>query len=175
MIVRDTSLSGCKLVVPERIIDQRGFFARTFDADLFEANGMAPAILQCSVSYNERRGTLRGLHWQAAPHEEAKLVRCVRGRVFDVAVDVRESSPTRHHWVGVELSEANREALYIPAGVAHGFLTLEPGSEVLYQMSVRFAPGSARGIRWDDPTIGIRWPEAPAVMSEADANLPRLA
>jgi dTDP-4-dehydrorhamnose 3,5-epimerase len=129
---------------------------------------------QSSVSFNARARTLRGLHWQAAPHEEEKLVRCTAGAIFDVIVDLRTESETYRRWFAAELSAANRRALYVPKGFAHGFLTLTDASEVLYMISVAYAPGYGRGLRWDDPSIGIAWPHAPAVISERDAALPRL-
>jgi dTDP-4-dehydrorhamnose 3,5-epimerase len=149
--------------------DERGFFARTFCAEEFAAHGLAAAMSQSSVSYNAHARTLRGLHWQAAPHEEEKLVRCTAGAIFDVIVDVRPESPTYRGWHAVTLSAENRRALYVPKGFAHGFLTLSEASEVLYMISVAYVPGFGRGIRWDDPLIGIVWPHAPAVISARDA------
>lgn len=150
----------------ERAVDERGFFARTFDAmELF-------TVAQMSTSFNERAGTLRGMHFQAAPYGEVKLVRCTRGAVFDVAVDLREGSPTLHGWFGSELTAENGRALLIPAGLAHGFITLQDSSEVLYAMDVSFVPGVGRGVRWDDPAFEIAWPEAPRVISDRDADWP---
>lgn len=175
MILRPTEVSGCYVVEPERLEDERGFFARTFSAEEFEAAGLNPAVTQCSVSYNRRPRTLRGLHYQEAPHAEAKLVRCTRGRVFDVAVDLRPVSPTYGEWTAVELSHSNHLAVYIPEECAHGFLTLEPNCELFYQISVAFRPEASRGVRWDDPLLGITWPASPEVMSARDRDLPRLA
>jgi dTDP-4-dehydrorhamnose 3,5-epimerase len=170
-----TALSGAWLVEPEPLSDERGFFARTFCADEFRRHGLNPAIAQCSISFNRERGTLRGMHYQAAPHEEAKLVRCTQGAIFDAIVDLRPGSATRHRWFGVELTAANRRMLYVPEGFAHGFLTLEPETEVLYQISVAYRPESQRGFHWQDPAVAIAWPQAPRVVSPRDQSLPRLA
>jgi len=172
MIFRETPLAGAFVLEPELVQDERGFFARTWSRDEFTARGLDPEIAQCSVSYNHRRGTLRGLHFQAAPHEEVKLVRCVRGALWDVIVDVRPGSPTRGRFFGLALSAAARNALYIPKGMAHGFVTLEDETEVFYQISAPYSPEHARGYRWDDPTFAIPWPEPVAVISERDRNLP---
>ena len=172
MIFRETLLAGAFVLEPELVEDERGFFARTWSRDEFTARGLDPEIAQCSVSYNHRRGTLRGLHFQAAPHEEVKLVRCVRGSLWDVIVDVRPGSPTRGRFFGLVLSAAARNALYIPKGMAHGFVTLEDETEVFYQISAPYSPEHARGYRWDDPTFAIPSPEPVAVISERDRNLP---
>jgi dTDP-4-dehydrorhamnose 3,5-epimerase len=172
MIFRETPLAGAFVLEPELVQDERGFFARTWSRDEFVARGLDPEIAQCSVSYNHRRGTLRGLHFQAAPHEEVKLVRCIRGALWDVIVDVRPGSPTRGRFFGLVLSAAARNALYIPKGMAHGFVTLEDETEVFYQISAPYSPEHARGYRWDDPTFAIPWPEPVAVISERDRNLP---
>jgi dTDP-4-dehydrorhamnose 3,5-epimerase len=176
VIIAETELAGCFLIDIERIEDARGFFARTFSADEFGQHGMSPTVVECSASFNLRRGTLRGLHYQAAPHTETKLVRCTQGRIFDVAVDVRPGSPTLHRWIAVELSSANRRSLYLPEGVAHGFITLEPASEVSYQMSRRYVPGFSRGLRWDDPALAIAWPaiDGELTISERDRSWPLL-
>jgi dTDP-4-dehydrorhamnose 3,5-epimerase len=165
-----TPLPGAWVIEPEQLDDERGWFARTFDADEFHARGLNPAIVQCNASFNARRGTLRGMHYQAAPHGESKLVRCVRGAIFDVAVDLRADSPTRGRWHGVELSGENRRAYYIPAGLAHGFQTLTDGCEVLYQMGHRYVPDAARGVRFDDPAFAIEWPDphGERIVSERD-------
>jgi dTDP-4-dehydrorhamnose 3,5-epimerase len=154
--------------------DERGFFARSWAAEELEAHGLDSRLAQCSVSYNHRRATLRGLHFQAEPHAEAKLVRCTAGSIYDVAVDLRPGSPTFAHWVGVELTAENRSSLFIPAGFAHGFQSLADDSEVLYQISVPYSPDHARGVRWDDPTIGVAWPLADPILSERDRDLPFL-
>ena len=172
MIFRETSLAGAWLLEPERFEDERGFFARTYCRRDFEARGLDPGIAQCSVSWNHRRGTLRGLHLQIAPHEEVKLVRVTRGAVWDVIVDLRPESPTFQRHFGITLSAENRHELYIPFGMAHGFQTLEDGTEVFYQISEFYAPDSARGYRWDDPAFAIPWPEPITVISEKDRSLP---
>jgi dTDP-4-dehydrorhamnose 3,5-epimerase len=154
-----TPLAGVWATELEPLTDDRGWFARSFDAEEFAQRGLNPAVVQCNASFNPRADTLRGMHYQAEPHGESKLVRCVRGAIFDVAVDLREASPTFHSWHGVELSAENRLALYIPAGLAHGFQTLREDSEVLYQMGHDYAPAAARGVRWDDPAFAIQWPE----------------
>ena len=170
-----TPLAGVWLVAPEPIADERGLFARTFCAREFAAQGLDPRLVQCSTSFNRRKGTLRGLHYQVPPHAEAKLVRVTRGAIFDVAVDLRPGSPTRHRWHGVELSADNRLGLYIPEGCAHGFQTLCDDTEVLYQMSAFHAPDAARGVRWDDPALAIRWPDPEhPILSERDRGLPQV-
>jgi dTDP-4-dehydrorhamnose 3,5-epimerase len=165
-----TSLPGAYVIEPERLEDERGYFARTFCQDEFLAHGLNPSLVQCNVSFNARKGTLRGMHYQTKPHEEAKLVRCTRGSVFDVIVDIRESSPTRLQWFATDLTAANGRMLYIPEGFAHGFQTLEDHSELFYQMSERYIPQSARGLRWNDPVVGIRWPLPDPVISRRDAT-----
>lgn len=174
MIFRSTTIGGVWVVEPERIEDERGFFARTWDTGEFERRGLNGRLVQCSLSFNRLRGTLRGLHYQAAPHEEAKLVRCTAGAIFDVAVDLRVGSPTYTGWFGAELSAENRLALYIAEGCAHGFLTLADDSEVLYEISESWSPDAARGIRWDDPAFGIRWPNEVVVINERDRTYPDL-
>lgn len=172
MIFRETPLAGAWVLEPERFEDERGFFARTYCRREFEAHGLDPSIAQCSVSFNHRRGTLRGLHFQAAPHEEIKLVRVTRGAVWDVIVDLRPGSSTFKHHFAIVLSAEARNELYIPKGMAHGFQTLEDATEVFYQISEFYAPESARGYRWDDPAFAIPWPEPVTVISEKDRNLP---
>lgn len=170
MIFRPAELAGCFVIEPERHQDERGFFARTFAADDFAARGLNPRVNQASVSFNTDGGTLRGLHYQRAPHAEAKLVRCTRGRIFDVAVDL-----ATRRWAAVELSEENGLGLYIPEGLAHGFLTLEPASEVLYLISTPYVPEASAGVRWDDPSLAIDWPAVGELtISERDRNLPTL-
>lgn len=172
MIFRETPLAGAWVLEPERIADERGFFARTYCQRDFAARGLDSAIAQCSISFNHRRGTLRGLHFQAAPHEEVKLVRVTRGAVWDVIVDLRPESPTYARHFSLVLSAEDRNELYIPQGMAHGFQTLEDGTEVFYQISEFYAPESVRGYRWNDPTFAIPWPEAVTVISDKDRNLP---
>lgn len=175
MIFRELDLPGAFLLEPERLEDERGFFARIFCRRELEAHGLNPGVAQCSLSFNRRRGTVRGMHWQAPPAEEAKLVRCVRGAVHDVIVDLRPDSPTFERHAAVELDAENRLALYVPPGCAHGFQTLEDSTELLYQMSEFYAPESARGFRFDDPEVGVRWPLPVSVISERDRSLPRFA
>jgi dTDP-4-dehydrorhamnose 3,5-epimerase len=170
MIFEPIPLAGAYLVGLEPRTDERGFFARSFCREEFRARGLSGDMVQSSVSYNERRGTLRGLHYQAPPHAEAKLVRCTAGRIHDVIVDLRRSEPSFRRWFSVELSAENRLMIYAPEGFAHGFLTLEDRSEVLYQTSTSYAPESARGIRYDDPALGIDWPSAPAVIASRDLS-----
>jgi dTDP-4-dehydrorhamnose 3,5-epimerase len=174
VIFTPTDIEGTVVVTPALHADDRGFFARTFCAREFEAAGLSPVVAQANVSFNHRAGTLRGLHFQRPPAQEAKLVRCTRGRVFDVAVDVRPSSPTYLRHVGVVLDADERNALYVPEGFAHGYLTLEDGCEVVYQVSEFYAPGVEGGLRWDDPALGIAWPGPIHVISEKDAAWPLL-
>ena len=172
MTLEETRIAGVLIVRPDRIEDDRGFFARTWDEREFAARRLSAHVVQCSISFNRSRGTLRGLHYQAAPHEESKLVRCTTGAIFDVAVDLREDSPTFRSWFGVELSADNRFALYIGEGCAHGFLTLTDDAEVLYQISEFWAPQAARGARWNDPAFAIEWPGHVAVINERDRTYP---
>lgn len=172
MIFHKTAIEGVWVVEPERHADERGFFARTWDGQEFAARGLNGNLSQSSVSYNVRRGTLRGMHYQAAPHEEAKLVRCTAGVIFDVALDLRPGSSTFTRWVGQELSADNRLGLYVPEGCAHGFVTLADGTEVAYDISERHAPESARGVRWDDPVFAIDWPVAVEMINERDRSYP---
>ena len=172
MIFKATALPGVFVLEPERHEDERGFFARTYDPDELRAHGLDPAVAQASVSFNHRRGTLRGLHYQAAPCEEAKLVRVTRGAVFDVVVDARSGSPTRGRHVAVTLSAEDGNQLYVPAGCAHGFQTLADATEVSYLISAPYSPAHARGFRFDDPTLAIPWPESVTVVSARDRALP---
>jgi dTDP-4-dehydrorhamnose 3,5-epimerase len=174
VIFNETALAGAFILDLERIEDERGFFARSFCAAELATRGLNAAVSQCSVSFNSRRGTLRGLHYQAAPHGEDKVVRCTAGAIFDVIVDIRAESATYLRWFGLELTAGNRRALYIPQGFAHGFITLTDDTEVLYMISVPYAAGFGRGLRWNDPAIGIRWPGEPKVLSERDAGYPLL-
>lgn len=169
-----TPLNGAWVIDLDLLGDERGWFARTFDAEEFAARGLKADVVQCNASFNARRGTLRGMHYQAEPHGESKLVRCVRGAVFDVAVDLRAGSPTLCGWHGVELSAENRLAFYIPPGLAHGFQTLSDDAEVLYQMGHPYVPEAARGVRWDDPAFAIEWPDVdgPRIVSERDSAYP---
>jgi dTDP-4-dehydrorhamnose 3,5-epimerase len=175
VIFHETPLEGALVVEQERHADERGYFARTWAEEELAARGADVRVAHMNTSYNARAGTLRGLHYQAPPHEEAKLVRATRGAVWDVAVDLRRESPTYLRWHAVRLDEDNGLAFYIPAGCAHGFTTLTDAAEVLYVMSAPYAPEAARGVRWDDPAFGIRWPEPPPAgrtMSERDRTWP---
>lgn len=172
MIINNVGIPGVFLIAPEPLADERGFFARTVCTDTFADFGMRSDFVQQSVSFNHQRNTLRGMHYQAAPHEEEKLVRVTSGAIFDVVVDLRKESPCFRQWYGVELSADNRYALYIPKGIAHGFLTLLDTAEILYQMTVPHHPESARGIRWDDPALKIAWPCTPALISARDQGYP---
>lgn len=172
MRIESTPIRGCVVVRPERHADERGYFARTWDRALFDTLGLTIGIAQCSTSFSEREGTLRGMHYQAAPHEEAKLVRCTRGAIWDVCLDLRPDSPTHRQWHAETLSADNGVALYIPEGCAHGHLTLTSASEVFYMISVPHMPEAGRGVRWDDPAFGIEWPMQPVVMNDRDASYP---
>ena len=171
----ETPLRGCFLIELAPMGDARGSFVRTFCASEFGAQGLATDFVQTSVSSNRRKGTLRGLHFQSVPAMEEKLVRCDRGAVFDVAVDLRPDSATFSRWYGAELSEDNDRELFIPRGFAHGFQTLTDEARVTYQIAPEFRPELSAGIRWDDPTVGVAWPLAPAEQSERDLALPTLA
>jgi dTDP-4-dehydrorhamnose 3,5-epimerase len=175
MIFRELPLAGAFVLEPERLEDERGFFARTFCREELEEHGLDPTVAQCSLSFNRRRGTLRGMHYQAPPAEEAKLVRCVRGAIHDVIVDLRAGSPTFLRHAAARLDADNRLALYVPPGFAHGFQTLADDTELYYQMSAPYAPEHARGFRHDDPELGIAWPLPVAVISERDRGLPPFA
>lgn len=170
----ETRLQGVVLVKAVSASDERGSFTRTFERDLFLQHGLDPHVEQCSVSYNTHGLTLRGLHHQTGEAAETKLVRCTRGRVFDVAVDLRPSSRTYRQWFGTTLTAESGDALYLPRGCAHGFLTLCDGAEVFYQIGAPYRPEFAAGVRWDDPMIGIEWPGAPRVISARDAQYPLL-
>lgn len=167
-----TPLAGAFVIDPAPIEDDRGFFAYAFRADEFARRGLIPAISQVNISYSRHRGTLRGMHFQMAPHEEAKTIRCVRGAAYDVIVDLRPSSPTRCRWFATELTADNRRSLYVPPGFAHGFQTLSDDVEVLYLVSAYYRPSHSRGVRWNDPAFGIEWPLDPVKMHERDAGYP---
>lgn len=170
VLFKETKLSGVYVIEIERRSDERGFFARTFCEREFAAQNLPTRFPQCNLSRNLRAATLRGMHYQAPPYGESKLVRCVTGGIYDVIVDLRASSPTRLSWMGVELTAENGRALFIPEGFAHGFLTLSDDTDVFYHMGEFFQADAARGIRWNDPRFGITWPHAPAVISERDAT-----
>jgi dTDP-4-dehydrorhamnose 3,5-epimerase len=175
MIFTETRLRGAFIIDLEPREDSRGFFARTFCRREFEAHGLRPDVVQCNVSYNHHARTLRGMHYQVAPAAETKLIRCTRGAIHDVIVDLRPESPTYLQHLAIELTAANRRQLYVPEMFAHGFLTLEAGTEVAYQVGEFYTPGFERGIRWDDPALGISWPLPVEVMSEKDASWPAFA
>jgi dTDP-4-dehydrorhamnose 3,5-epimerase len=172
MIFTESPLAGAYIIDMTRVEDDRGFFARAFCTEEFAAHGLAREMSQCSVSFNARKGTLRGLHFQATPHDEEKIVRCTAGAIFDVIVDIRPGSPTQRQWFGTELTADNHRSLYIPKGFAHGFISLADDTEVFYMISTPYVAGSARGFRWSDPAFAIRWPMKPAVISARDAEYP---
>jgi dTDP-4-dehydrorhamnose 3,5-epimerase len=174
MIFTESPLPGAFLVDLAPIADERGFFARAYCDEEFAAKGLSTTLRQCSVSYNTRKGTLRGLHHQRPPHEEHKLVRCTSGAIFDVITDIRPQSSHYRRWFGTHLTAQNRRALFIPPGFAHGFITLSDDAEVYYMISVRHAPEYAQGFRWNDPAFSIQWPLAPSVISPRDAAYPLL-
>jgi dTDP-4-dehydrorhamnose 3,5-epimerase len=169
MIFTETPLKGAYVIDPERLEDERGFFARTWCQREFEMHGLDTAVAQCSISFNKKMGTLRGMHYQIAPHAEQKLVRCTAGIIYDVIVDLRPDSRTFRQWFATELSVDNRRMLYIPEGFAHGFLTLTDNTEVYYQISEYHVPDSSRGVRWNDPAFAISWPEQPRIVSQRDS------
>ncbi len=172
MIFRPTILPGAVVVEPERNVDDRGYFTRTFCRNEFLAHGLPGEFVNGNVSYNARKGTLRGMHFQRDPHAEGKLVRCVRGRALDVIVDLRPNSPAYCSWTGVELSLENGHALFVPPGFAHGFITLEDQTELFYLMTEFYYADLAAGVRWNDPAFGIVWPDIPPILNARDANLP---
>jgi len=167
-----TPLAGAYLIEPEPMSDARGFFARSYCEREFASHGIRGRPVQCNISYNIKRSTLRGMHFQRPPHAEAKLVRCTAGGIYDVIIDLRRDSPTFRQWAGFELTSGNRNALYIPEGFAHGFQTLADDAEVFYQMFSLFEPDSAGGVRWNDPAFGIVWPLANPIMSDKDRTFP---
>jgi len=170
----ETPLPGAYVLELERLEDERGFFARTWCAEELAAHGLDAHIAQCNLSSNRHRGTLRGMHYQAAPHQEAKIVRCIRGTIYDAIVDLRRDSPTWRRWTSVELTADNRRALYVPKDFAHGFQTLTDDAEVFYEMSTPYAPGFMRGVRWNDPALAIEWPIGDPILSERDGSYPDL-
>ena len=168
----ETNIQGVWILEQERRGDDRGYFARTWCADELARHGLVNVLAQSSISFNARQGTLRGMHFQPAPHEEQKLVYVPRGAIFDVAIDLRPESPSFRKWVGVELNQTNGRMLYVPGGCAHGFLTLADDTLVDYKMSVPYAPNFSFGVRWNDPAFGVEWPRKPRMLSERDANYP---
>ena len=175
MIFKPTDLPGAFLIEPDRRADVRGYFARTYCEKEFADQGLDPHISQCSVSFNHRKGTLRGMHYQCAPFEEVKVVRCNRGSIYDVIIDLRRDSLAYKKWFAARLDEENGKMLYIPKGFAHGFQTLVDNTEVFYQMSQVFSADHARGVRWDDPAFSIVWPEAERIILDRDRNYPDFA
>lgn len=175
MLFEKTDLPGVYIISLELREDERGFFARSFCKKEMEQYGLQSDFVQCNISYNHQKGTLRGLHYQIAPHSEVKIVSCRRGAIFDVIVDIRKTSVTYGKWIGIELSEKNHQAVYIPEGFAHGFQTLCDDSEVFYHMGNYYYPGAAKGIRWNDPQLAIDWPSQDIIMSGQDKVLPGFA
>jgi dTDP-4-dehydrorhamnose 3,5-epimerase len=167
-----TPLAGAYIIELEPAFDERGFFARTWCRDEFAAHGLNSSLSQCSLSWNKQKGTLRGMHYQDKPHQEAKLVRCSSGSIYDVILDLRPESATFKQWFGVELSAANHRMLYVPEGFAHGFQALEDNSAVFYQITEAYRPEYARGVRWNDPQFQIRWPISQPILSPKDAAFP---
>ena len=172
MIFKETKLKGAFVIDLERIEDERGFFARSWCQKEFDEHGLNAHIVQCNISYNKRSGTLRGMHYQAAPHEEAKIVSCISGTIYDVIIDLRRNSATYCQWIAVELSSDNYRMLYVPVGLAHGFQTLKENTAVYYQMTEFYYPDSARGVKWDDTAFGVKWPIKKATISLKDRQFP---
>ena len=168
MIFTETSLKGAFIIKIEKLLDERGFFARTFEKKQLREYGLDTQLLECNISFNKLKGTIRGMHYQIKPYEESKLVRCTHSKIFDVIIDLRPKSETYRNWFGVELTADNYKMVYVPKGFAHGFQTLKNDTEVFYQMSDSFNPKYARGIRWNDKTIGINWPLKPTKISKKD-------
>jgi len=168
VIFKKTRFKEAFVIELETIEDERGLFARTWCKRELEEIGLNPELVQCNISFNKKRGTLRGMHYQVAPYEEAKLVRCTMGEIYDVIIDLRPDSPTYKQWLSFDLTAKNRKMLYIPEGLAHGFVTLADNTEVFYQMSEFYTPDCARGVRWNDPVFGITWPVNIEVLSERD-------
>ncbi len=170
MLFTETQLTGAYIIEIEKLKDNRGFFARSWCQNEFEKHGLNARIVQANVSYNKKKGTMRGMHYQKAPYEETKLVRCTRGAIYDVIIDLRPTSPTFTQWIGVELTAGNYKMLFVPENFAHGFQTLTDDSEVIYQVSQFYTPGSESGIRWDDPAFKINWPVEIQVISDKDKS-----
>jgi len=174
MVFKETKLQGAYVISLEPLIDERGFFARTFCQEEFKKHNLNTTIAQANISYNKTKGTLRGLHMQLPPNEESKLIKCIRGAIYDVIVDLRKNSSTFKQWIGVELNADNHQMVYVPEGFAHGFITLENNTEVTYQMNQFYKPGSEKGFRFNDPAFDIIWPMQPKVISERDKSFPLL-
>ncbi len=175
MIFTETKLQGVYRIDPERIEDERGFFARTFCVNELQNMGLVAHVEQSSISFNPKVGTLRGMHYQAAPHGETKIIRCTRGAIWDCLIDLRPDSATFTQWHAEMLSAENRRLFYVPEGIAHGFITLEPNSEVFYEIASAFVPEAARGVRWNDSSFAVDWPAEPTLISERDASYPDYA
>jgi dTDP-4-dehydrorhamnose 3,5-epimerase len=172
VIFTETELKGAYIIEIEELKDHRGFFARSWCQNEFKDHGLTTRIAQANVSYNKKMGTLRGMHYQLSPYEETKLVRCTRGGIYDVIIDLRPASPTYTQWVGVKLTAESYKMFYVPENFAHGFITLEDDTEVTYQVSQFYTPGSERGMRWDDPALSIDWPIDVQVISDKDKSWP---
>ena len=175
MIFTETKLAGAYLIQPEIKTDERGFFARVWCQNEFQEKGLDSNLVQCNISYNKIKGTVRGMHYQIAPYQEVKLVQCTQGAIYDIIIDIRPDSPTFKQWVGVELTASNRYILYIPKDFAHGFQTLTDNTEVFYQMSQFYQPEAARGIRWDDPSFDMNWLVPITLISEKDKHYPEFS
>lgn len=172
MIFTETKLKGVQILKPEKLADERGFFARSFDSEIFKEKGLNPNVRQCNMSYNKKKGTLRGMHFQLPPYQEAKYLRCIRGKIYDVVVDLRQKSETYKQWISVELSAENYKMIYVPEGCVNGFQALTDEVELSYQVSQEYKPEYERGLRWNDPAFNIEWPLEPTVMSEKDKSWP---
>jgi dTDP-4-dehydrorhamnose 3,5-epimerase len=170
MLFTETKLAGSYVIELEKLQDERGFFARSWDRRKFEEYGLDSNLVQCSISLNLKRGVLRGMHYQDPPYEETKLIRCTKGKIFDVIVDLRDDSPTKNRWFAAELTATNYKMLYVPKGFAHGFQTLEENSEVFYQMTQEYRQEYARVRRWDDEKFNISWPIHPPILSDKDRD-----
>lgn len=172
MIFTETKIKGAFIIEPEKKEDERGFFARSYDKGIFRERGLNPNVLQCNISFSKLKGTIRGMHYQLSPYQEAKFLRCTRGSIFDVIIDLRSQSSTYKQWIGVELNSQNYKMLYAPEGTAAGFQSLEDNTELFYQVSQTYKPEYERGIRWDDPIFNIRWPLKPTTISKKDLSHP---
>lgn len=172
MIFTETKLKGAFMIEPEKLEDERGFFARTWDKKKFEEYGLNSKLSQCSISFNKKKGTLRGMHYQGTPYDEVKLIRCTKGKTFDVIIDLRPKSTTFKEWFGLELGEENYKMLYVPQGFAHGFQTLTDNTEVFYQISEYYMQNFSMGVRWNDPVFDIKWTLVPTVISKKDQSYP---
>ncbi len=171
----ETKIKGAYIIEPEFLEDERGFFARAFCQKEFEAHGLNPRLVQCNISYNRFKGTLRGMHYQVTPMSEAKLVRCTKGAIYDVIIDLRPESLTYCQWVAAELNAGNHRMLYVPEGFAHGYQSMEDETEIFYLVSQFYSPEHERGVRWDDPAFGIRWPLNTMIISNKDKNYPLIS